>query len=66
MVTFTYDIDFSGEMAAGLRPFTDTVKISVESNDPGGDAGEFEAFMMEGLRDWYDGASVVLVNVHHE
>lgn len=59
--TFRYDIEYPGELAAGLRGFTDTVTITVESGNPGGYASgpdSFQAFMRGVLVDWYDGAYV--------
>ena len=60
---YLYGVEFSGEPAAGLRGFTDTVTIIVDSGDPGGEAtGEdsFQAFMLQALREWYDGAKIKL------
>ena len=53
-----FDIDHPGEMGAGIRGFTDAVTVTIE-NDPGGEGGEFEQFMLECLREWFDGANVV-------
>jgi nitrous oxide reductase accessory protein NosL len=55
---YVYDIDFSGEMGAGLRAFTDTVTVEVGSGDPGGDEDEFAEHVQNALADWFDGASV--------
>lgn len=55
---YTFDVYHAGERAAGLHSFTDTVTVAVESGDPGGDAGEFEEFILQTLKDWYDGAGV--------
>lgn len=59
-MTLTFDIAHSGEMEAGLRPFTDTVIVAVVSGDPGGVTDEFAQYMCETLGQWYDGASVTL------
>lgn len=62
--TWTYKIDHPGEPAAGAMSFSDTVTISVESGDPGGDAtGEdsFQAHMMWALHQWYETAVIELV-----
>lgn len=56
--SFEFVINFGGEVRAGLRPFSDVITVIVDSDDPGGDPGEFESFMIESLREWYDGASV--------
>ena len=57
-MTITYDINFRGEPEAGLRSYTDTVSIDIESGFPGGKSGEFEEFIRQSLSDWYDGADV--------
>lgn len=54
----TYNIEYRGEVAAGIRPFDDEVTVTVESGDPGGDDGEFARFLQECLGDWYDGANI--------
>lgn len=53
-----FTIFHPGELAAGIIGFTDTVTVSVESGDPGGYPGEFESFIQDCLREWYDGAKV--------
>jgi len=55
-----FDVEHSGELGAGLRPYTDRVVIDVESGDPGGENGEFAEFMREALAEWFDGAGVGL------
>jgi hypothetical protein len=56
-----FAIHYSGEMGAGLRAFTDTVTISVESKDSGGVPGEFAEFMRNALAEWYADASVTVI-----
>ena len=56
-----FDIISPGEIAAGIRGFTDLVSVDVDSGNPGGEAGEFEEFIRQALADWYDGARVFLV-----
>jgi len=56
-----FAINCPGERGAGLRPFTDTVTISIESNDPGGVPGEFAEFMRNALAEWYADASVTVI-----
>lgn len=59
--TYVYHIEHPGEYAAGIRAFTDTVTIAVDSGEPGGDEeGEysFHEFMLQALKEWYDGAHV--------
>lgn len=53
-----FQIVHPGEPFAGITGFNDEVEIIVESGDPGGEPGEFEAFMRDCLAEWYDGASV--------
>lgn len=57
---FVYDINEPGERGAGINPFSDTIKIIVDSGNPGGEDGEFAEFMREALAEWYDSASVHL------
>jgi len=54
---FKFEIEFTGEPAAGLNPFHETVTVTVE-NDPGGNAGEFKEFIKDALKEWFDGAVV--------
>jgi hypothetical protein len=51
----------NGDRAAGLHPFTETVTVTVQSGDTGGEEGEFEMFLVNVLNQWYDGAGVGLV-----
>lgn len=55
-----FNIHMPSELSAGLRGFTDTVTIFVESGDPGGVPGEFEEHCKEMLQEWYDGAGIEL------
>ncbi len=57
-----YEIGMPDELSAGIRGFTDEITITVESGDPGGESGEFASFMHDYLKEWYDGANVVLVS----
>lgn len=61
-----FDIDMPDEHAAGIRGFTDTITVNVESGNPGGDPGEFEGFMLQALEDWYDGGHVKQRDPHRE
>lgn len=59
--SFQFRIEHLGELGAGIRPFNDTVTITVDSGEPGGDGeGEnsFQEHMREALAQWYDGAHV--------
>jgi hypothetical protein len=49
-----------GELAAGIRGYTDEVDIIINSGDPGGELGEFEQHMQECLSEWFDGATVTI------
>jgi len=58
---YRYDIDHPGEIGAGIHGFTDRITITVDSGDPGGDEtgdDSFQEFMLNSLREWYDGAGV--------
>lgn len=50
-----FNIEHKGEIGAGIRSYTDTVIIDVESGDPGGDNEEFMNFMQSALAEWFDG-----------
>lgn len=51
-------IDTPGERSAGIIGFTDEIEIKVESGDPGGEPGEFEEWIKDCLKEWYDGATI--------
>lgn len=55
-----FDVCVPSERAAGILGFSDTIIISVESGDPGGDPGEFSDHILMALKEWYDGGNVVL------
>ena len=40
--------------------YTDVIDIIIDSDNPGGEPGEFADFMRAALAEWYDGASVLL------
>lgn len=56
--TWKFEVDHPGERAAGIWSFEDTVKVTVESGDPGGEPGEFEKDVRAFLLEWFDGAGV--------
>lgn len=58
---FEFEIGHPGEDGAGLFAYSEKVKVSVESGDPGGEQGEFADFMKSCLADWFDGAGVGIV-----
>lgn len=57
-IEIVYAVVHPGELAAGIRSYSETVRVIVESGDPGGDEEEFEKFMRDCLAEWFDGASV--------
>jgi len=61
MKTLIFEIDSPQELSAGLRGFTDTITITVDSGDAGGEEGEFEKYIQNALLEWYDGATVTPV-----
>lgn len=59
--SYKFNIAVPSEPSAGIRGFTDTILITVESGDPGGVPGEFEKHIIEALSDWYDGGHITLI-----
>jgi hypothetical protein len=65
-LTLTFDIQHPGELAAGLRAYSDRVTVTVDSGDPGGDPvepygpSEFESYIYKAISEWFDGAAVGL------
>ena len=59
--TLSFNISFGGEIGAGLYPFSDEVTVSCKSGQWGGSAEEFEEYMCDCLKEWYDGATVTLI-----
>jgi hypothetical protein len=55
-----FDVVNDGEQAAGIAAYNDTVAVTVESGDPGGEIGEFAEYMRGCLAEWFDGAKVTL------
>lgn len=58
---YYYEVVAPGEPGAGIRGFTDTVTVLLESGNPGGDPGDFEGHLRAALKEWYDGAKVTQV-----
>ena len=54
----SFEIYYQGEIGAGLRSFSDEVSITCKSGQWGGEPGEFEEYMRDCLKEWYDGATV--------
>jgi len=55
------EIEVKGEPAAGLVGYTDTIWIIVDSGNPGGEDGDFEASVVDFLLEWYGADSKVTV-----
>jgi len=59
-LALTFDVEHPGELQAGLRAYSDTVTVTVDSGDPGGSPDEFTEEMQKFLLGWFDGAAVGL------
>jgi hypothetical protein len=59
-LTLTFDVEHPGELQAGIRAYSDTVTVTVDSGDPGGSPDEFTEEMQRFLLAWFDGAAVGL------
>ena len=59
--TFKFHIDCPSELSAGLRGYNDDITLTIDSGDPGGEDGEFEDYMIDCLKEWFDGANVTLI-----
>lgn len=59
MKTIVFEVGSSGESAAGIRPFNDTIHVGCDSGDFG-DEEQFRQFMAGALSEWYDGAKVTV------
>lgn len=57
---YVFDVYMPDEPMAGLSGFTDTISVTVESGDPGGEPGEFGDCIKQALREWYDGAKITI------
>lgn len=55
MLTYHFAVLVPGEPLAGLPGVQDTVTVSVASECPGGEPGEFEQFLAYMLAQWYGG-----------
>jgi len=58
---YYYEVVAPGELGAGIRGFTDSVTVLLESGNPGGDPGDFAGHIRSVLREWYDGAKITQV-----
>jgi hypothetical protein len=61
-MTLHYSVYGAGEIAAGIYAYSDEVTVTVASGDPGGEEGEFAEAMRVFLAEWFDGASIGLIN----
>lgn len=52
--TVKFFVSVPSERSAGIRGFEDEITVTCLSGDFGGDTGEFEKFMVETLKEWYD------------
>ncbi|MDD2869632.1 hypothetical protein [Neomegalonema sp.] len=65
MRKMVYDVYVPSEYSAGIRGFTDTVTVIIESGDPGGEKdGEYSFVeeMRKFLNEWYDGGKVEVLS----
>ena len=51
-------IDDPGDPLVGINPLSETITITVDSGDPGGNPGEFQEHMREALKEWYPEANL--------
>ncbi len=56
-----FTIVHPSETAAGLLGYSEEITIIIDSGNPGGEPGEFEAYMCGCLAEWFDGAAVTCV-----
>ena len=56
-------IEFHGEQSAGLLPYSENITVQVDSDDPGGEAGEFAEELRQFLTKWYEGATVECASI---
>lgn len=53
---FKYFVYFTGERAAGLNPFEETVTVKLDGGIPVESVADFNDMMKQTLAEWYDGA----------
>ena len=61
-LTLTFEVEHPGELASGMRGYSEKVTVTVDSGDPGGEAGEFALHIRQALEDWHHGARVTWVS----
>lgn len=57
---YVFGVNHPGELSAGITGYSDTVIVTVDSGNPGGEDGEFEELIRSTLAEWFDGAKVVM------
>lgn len=53
-----FQVSFPGDSSAGMLPYSDTIRMEVESGNVSGEPGEFVELLRQTLSEWYDGATV--------
>jgi len=56
--TYRFHVEFAGDSAAGLMPYSDDISVTVESAASSSHDAEFQQYLSEVIRDWFDGAAV--------
>lgn len=56
-----FKVNIPPDYSSGLNGVYDTIKVVVDSGDPGGEPGEFTEFMLGCLKDWYDTPNVMVL-----
>ena len=59
-LTLTFEVEHPGELASGMRGYSEKVTVIVDSGDPGGEPGEFRKLIQQSLSEWFKGANITL------
>lgn len=59
---YSFEVVCHPDHSAGMLGYSDDITIIVDSDNPGGEPGEFEEFMQECLAEWFDGANIRLTH----
>jgi len=51
---YTFEIEDTGDPSVGIFPFSETIKLTVESGNISGDENEFIDYLAKALGEWYD------------
>lgn len=54
-----FHVHFMGDMSAGFWPYTDEFTIKVEAGIDKEYQNEFDEFVKETFKEWYDGAGII-------